>query len=111
MKAQYGDVVVELVLRTTKKHGGPQETSNILNEAQYLAGTGMFDKAVAGLSWRDEEGQLQKEQVDFVQHRLAKSMKIRVVDTEGKSIKITSAIEAIYRAADKLKADIHGTPE
>lgn len=111
MKVRYGDVVVELVLRTTKDHGGVQETSNILNEAQYLAGTGMFDQAVAGLSWRDEEGRLQKEQVNFVKHRLAKSMKISVVDADGKSIKITSAIEAIYRAADRLKVDIYGTPE
>ncbi|MFI6254558.1 hypothetical protein ACIBCL_00405 [Micromonospora zamorensis] len=111
IKAKYGDVVIELQLRTTREHGGPREKSNILNEAQHLAGTGVFDKAVAGLTWRDDEGQLQKEQVDFVKHRLAKSMKIRVVNAGGKSIKVTSAIEAIYRAADQLKPDLYGTPE
>ncbi|MET7669001.1 hypothetical protein [Micromonospora luteifusca] len=111
LKMQYGDVVVELLLRTTKDHGGPREKSNILSEARHLADTGMFDKAVAGLSWHDEEGKLQKEQVDFVKHRLAKTMKIRVVDGAGKSIKVASAIEAIYRAADQLKPDLYGTPE
>lgn len=110
MKAKYGDVVVELIIRTSKDHGGPRESSNILQEAQFLADTGAFSKAYAGLNWRDEEGQLHKEQVDFVDHRLAKSMKIRVVDASGTSIKIASAIEAIYRAADHLKADLYGVP-
>jgi hypothetical protein len=111
LKEQFGDVVVELQLRTNKEHGGDRERREILEEAQRLAGGGGFDKAVAGLSWHDDNGRIHKEDVDFVKHRLAKTMRITVTDRSGKSIKIASAIEAIYRAADQLKPDLHGTPD
>jgi hypothetical protein len=111
LKRQYGDVVVELQLRTSREHGGERERLEILEEARHLAGTGMFDKAVAGINWRDEDGRSHSDNIDFVKHRLAKTMKIVVTDRRGKSIKIASAIDAIYRAADQLKPDLYGTPD
>lgn len=108
LRERYGDVEIDLQLKVTRNHGGRHERETILNEARSLATSDDFKKAVARLISIDEHGKQHSEDVDFLNHRLAKRMKIQLTDREGKSIRVASALEAIYRAADQLKRDLYG---
>jgi hypothetical protein len=111
LKQNFGDVVIELQLSVTRSHGGRDEQAMMLREARNLAGTGAFDKAVARLLWHDDGGKIYQDDVNFLNHRLARKMKIDLTDKEGKSIRIHSAIDAIYRASDYLKRDLYELPD
>jgi hypothetical protein len=69
-----------------------------------------FKSATAKLVNYDEKGRPRAEEVDFVKHRLARKEKVTITDKEGKSVKITSAIDAIYRAASRFGNELYDDP-
>jgi hypothetical protein len=100
-----GEVEISLELRV---ESGASEgaASRILAEAQSLASSNAFKKAFATLVQVNEEGKLYREDVDFLDNRLAFKTKIITVDASGKSVRVHSAIDAILKAVEKHRRDL-----
>lgn len=75
--------------------------------ARTVIGGGDVTKAAAKLISYDDEGHRHAEEVDFVQHRLTKKMSIAMTDEDGNPVRISSAIEAIRRAAKSLHDELY----
>ncbi|MEU8238523.1 hypothetical protein AB0C07_09780 [Actinoplanes missouriensis] len=98
---------VEISLELKVESGAPEGTaSRILGEAQSLAASSGFKKAFATLVQVDDEGKRYREDVDFLDNRLAFRTKIVTVDASGKSVRVHSAIDAILRAVEKHRRDL-----
>lgn len=99
---------VELVLRV---EGGTararkDERLRLLDLAKEVS-VDNFAEAVAKVVNYNERGKPVAEDVNYLAHRIARKERVLITDKEGKSVKVTSAIEAIYRAADRLKQDLY----
>ncbi|MFF0153445.1 hypothetical protein [Micromonospora sp. NPDC005203] len=103
MQERIGDVEISLELKVAPS---PRERRNLLEEVQSLAATRDFKKAFASLISIDDDGNERTEAVDFLNNRLTAKAKITVTDKDGKSVRVHSAIDAIYRAIENKRGDL-----
>lgn len=109
LQQKYGDVTVSLELKIEgRKKQRTKASDNILSEVKNLAGGLEFQKAVAKVLQVDETtGREKTELLNFVNHRLTKKAKIKLANRDGRTVRIVSVLEAIYKAADQLKSDLY----
>lgn len=104
---EFGDVEVELLVkvsgRVTRSHD--EERIQILETVRDVVGSDV-KHAVAELINFDAEGHYERESIDLLEDRLAKSMKVRVTDAEGNPVRIESAVTAILRAMDHFGEEL-----
>lgn len=102
---------VELVFRVEggMAPGLEEERVRVLKIAKEVSADD-FKAATAKLVNYDEKGRPRAEDVDFLKHRLARKEKVTITDKDGKSVKIASAIDAIYRAASRFGDELYEKP-
>jgi hypothetical protein len=107
IKDDIGHISVEMVLKVEGGiRGRERDRVRLLDAAKGVAGHD-FKKAVAKLINYDAQGKPHSEEVNFLKHRLARKMLVNVTDKEGNPVRISSAIEAIYRATERLRNDLY----
>lgn len=112
LHGEVGDISVEMVLRIEGGIRGSkrEHRSRMLNLIKSVIGGGDMTKAAAKLINYDAEGHVHGEEVDFIRHRLAKRMDVALTDRDGNPVKISSAIEAIHKAAKAFERDLYQDP-
>lgn len=110
LKDEIGHVSVEMILRVEggKTRSRQQDRMRLMDKAKGLLGRDVT-KAVARIVDYDDQGIARTDDVDFLKHRLAKTMKVALTDREGNPVRISSAIKAIYRAAEKFRDELYDT--
>lgn len=106
LEKAHGSIDVDFTIRVKgridEKHKGERE--KILNTARTIVDT-QFSRAEVDLVVYNAKGKPEIDHVNFMNDLLAKKMTVSVTDKEGNPVRIPSAIVAIERAADALKAE------
>lgn len=108
LQSEVGHVSIEMILKieggSSKARG--DDRTRLLGITRDVVGA-EYSKAFAKLLNYDGNGYPRSEDVDFLKQRLAMKSKIAITDRDGKPVRISSAIDAIYRAAEKFKVELY----
>ncbi|MEV7229684.1 hypothetical protein AB0M79_22055 [Polymorphospora sp. NPDC051019] len=102
------NISVELVLKVEGglKRGRERERLKLHKIAKDVSHDEFRSAVVKIVNYRDD-GKAYGEDIDYLRHRIARKESITITDREGNPVKMTSAIDAIYRAVDRLKDDLY----
>jgi len=109
LRQDFGPITVEIALKVKGRVSPSRETERmrISDAAKGLIGSD-FSKAVVEIVKYDDLGEAHREDINYLKDRITRKEWIEVVNEDGKSVRIQSAVEAIKRAAEKRQGDLWG---
>ncbi|NAS22386.1 hypothetical protein GT755_11905 [Herbidospora sp. NEAU-GS84] len=107
-RQDYGDINVTLIISVPKGKGRSEDRQGLLNDLIDLEHVmpGSADKARATLVYAEPSGAEYTQLAEFVEHHVTAKRRVPAVDTEGNSIRILSAVDAILGVAAEHEAEL-----